>query len=74
MGNTVEEAEYGGRGVKTKIFGFIIMALGLLDSLLSLRGGVPAYEYLMLILLGACVFAIGAVRGGRKAVAEAAEI
>lgn len=74
MGNTVEEAEYGRRGVKTKIFGFIIMALGLLDSLLSLRGGVPAYEYLMLILLGACVFAIGAVRGGRKAVAEVAKI
>lgn len=59
------EAEYGRRGVKTKIFGFIIMVLGLLDSLLTLRGGVPAYEFLALILLGACVFAIGAVRGRR---------
>lgn len=69
----MEEVEYGRRGVKTKIFGFILMALGVLDSLLTLRGGVPAYEYLLLILLGACVFAIGAVRGGRhpsKGVAE----
>jgi hypothetical protein len=70
----VEEAEYGRRGVKTKILGFIIMALGLLDSLLTLRGGVPAYEFLLLILFGACVFAIGAVRGGRRSSAEVAEV
>jgi len=68
------EAEYGRRGVKTKIFGFIIMVLGLLDSLLSLRGGMPGYEYLLLILFGACVFAIGAVRGGRRSSAEIAEV
>ena len=59
----MEEAEYGRRGVKTKLLGFILMALGVLDSLLTLRGGIPAYEFLFLILLGACVFAIGAVRG-----------
>jgi len=47
------------------------MVLGVLDSLLTLRGGIPAYEYLLLILLGACVFAVGAVRGGRKLPAEA---
>lgn len=61
------EAEYGRRGVKTKLFGFIIMALGVLDCLLNLRGGLPAYEkYLVLIFFGACVFAIGAVRGGQQ--------
>lgn len=73
----MEEVEYGygRRGVKTKIFGFILMALGVLDSLLTLRGGVPAYEYLLLILFGACVFAIGAVRGGRQPPAkEIAEV
>lgn len=64
------EAEYGRRGAKTKIFGFIIMVLGFLDSLLSLRGGMPAYEYLLLILFGACVFAIGAVRGGWRSSTE----
>lgn len=61
-----EEAHYSTRGVKTKIFGFIIMTLGVLDSLLSLRGGVPAYEFLLLIVFGAAVFAIGVVRGGQR--------
>jgi len=61
------ESEYVMRGVKTKIFGFIIIVLGLLNSLLTLRGGVPAYEFLLLIVFGAVVFAIGAVRGGRQA-------
>lgn len=61
----MEETGYGGRGVKTRLLGFVLMVLGVLDSLLTLRGGIPAYEYLLLILLGAGVFAIGAVRGGR---------
>ena len=69
----MEEAEYGRRGVKTKLLGFILMLLGLLDSLLTLRGGVPAYEFLLLIVFGACVFAIGAVRGGKRSPAEVAE-
>jgi hypothetical protein len=69
--HTVEEAEYGRRGTITKLFGFILMSLGVLDSLLTLRGGVPAYEYLLLILFGACVFAIGAVRGMRHPVKDA---
>lgn len=61
------ETEYGRRGVKTKLIGFVIMALGVLDCLLNLRGGFPAYEkFLALILFGACVFAIGAVRGGQQ--------
>ncbi len=70
----MEEAEYGKRGVKTKLFGFILMVLGVLDSLLTLRGGVPAYEFLLLILLGACVFAIGAVRGARRPPSGVAEV
>ncbi|MDD5395444.1 MAG: hypothetical protein PHE17_20665 [Thiothrix sp.] len=69
------EAEFIERGVKTKLIGFIIMVLGLLDCLLNLRGGLPAYEqYLGVILLGACVFAIGAVRGGRRSSAVAAKV
>ncbi|MFA7238563.1 MAG: hypothetical protein WC091_00515 [Sulfuricellaceae bacterium] len=61
------ENEYVRRGVKTKLFGFIIMALGVLDILLNLRGGLPAYEkFIFLILFGACVFAIGAVRSGKQ--------
>ncbi len=54
------------RGVKTRLLGFTLMVLGVLDSLLTLRGGIPAYEYLLLVLAGACIFAIGAVRGARR--------
>lgn len=68
------EPEFGRRGVITKLFGFIIMVLGLLDSLLSLRGGMPAYEFLLVILVGACVFAIGAVRAGQRPPEKAAEL
>ncbi len=68
------EAEYGRRGVKTKLLGFALMVLGLLDSLLTLRGGIPAYEFLLLILFGACVFAIGVVRGGQRTTDKAAEV
>lgn len=67
---TVEESEFGKRGVKTKLLGFVLMVLGVLDSLLTLRGGMPNYEFLLLILFGACIFAIGAVRGGRQPSAE----
>lgn len=55
---------YPRRGVKTRLLGAILMMLGVLDSLLTLRGGVPAYEFLMLVALGAVVFAVGAARGG----------
>lgn len=60
------EAEYNTKGVKTRLLGFILMLLGVLDSLLTLRGGLPAYEFLGLIVVGAVVFAIGVVRGGQK--------
>ena len=66
MSVVVEEAEFNNRGVKTRLLGFILMLLGVLDSLLTLRGGVPAYEFLLLIVLGAVVFSIGAVRGRQK--------
>lgn len=64
QGDIVEETGHGRRGVKTRLLGFTLMALGVLDSLLTLRGGMPAYEYLLLILLGAGILAIGAVRAG----------
>ena len=52
--------------MKTRLMGFTLMILGLLDSLLTLRGGIPDYKYLILILFGACIFAIGAIRSGQK--------
>jgi hypothetical protein len=68
------EAEYSKRGVKTKLLGFILMVLGVLDSLLTLRGGIPAYEFLLLILVGACIFAIGAVRGAQQPSSEISKV
>lgn len=68
------EAEHCKRGVKTRLLGFILMVLGVLDSLLTLRGGVPAYEFLLLIFAGACVFAIGAVRGAQQSSSEVNEV
>lgn len=54
------------RGVIIKLLGAIMMMLGLLDCVLTLRGGVPAYEFLLLVFFGAGVFAIGVVRAGNR--------
>ncbi|MFQ5356075.1 MAG: hypothetical protein ACE5DY_06245 [Mariprofundaceae bacterium] len=61
----VEDSRHGKRGVKTRLIGVVLIALGVLDSLLTLRGGLPSEEYLILIALGFALFAIGAVRGRR---------
>jgi hypothetical protein len=68
------EEEYSKRGVKTKLLGFILMVLGVLDSLLTLRGGIPTYEFLLLIFVGACIFGIGAVRGAQQSSSEVNEV
>jgi len=62
MSIVVEEAEFSTRGVKTRLLGFILMLLGVLDSLLTLRGGVPAYEFLLLIVLGAVPSSFASLR------------
>ncbi len=54
------------RGVKTKLLGVVMVSLGVLDSLLTLRGGLPSEEYILLIVLGIAVFIIGAIRAGRQ--------
>ena len=65
QGSNMEE-EDSKQGVKTKLLGFVLIVLGVLDSLLTLRGGIPAYEFLLLIFIGMCIFAIGAIRGIRQ--------
>lgn len=60
------DAPFDRPGVKTKLIGFILIVLGILDSLLTFRGGIPNEEYLWLIVFGAFVFAIGAARGRRQ--------
>jgi len=58
------------RGVKTRLIGVVLISLGFLDSLLTLRGGMPSEQYLMLIAIGAAIFAIGAVRSRRDSLRE----
>ncbi len=54
------------RGVITKLLGVVMVSLGILDSLLTLRGGVPDEKYILLIILGIGVYIIGAVRAARQ--------
>jgi hypothetical protein len=60
-----EDMPHERRGVKTRLIGVAMIILGVLNSLLTLRGGLPSEEYLVLIAVGAAIFAIGAVRSRR---------
>ncbi len=56
------------KGVKTKLFGVLLMILGAMNSMLSWRGGFDAGNfYLGLIAAGVAFFAVGTIRQcGRK--------
>jgi hypothetical protein len=51
------------RGVKTKLFGVILIFLATLDGMLSWRGGIEISDfYLFLFAAGVFLFAVGAIR------------
>ncbi len=51
------------RGVKTKILGVCLVFLGLMDSMLSWRGGFEVTGlYVAFILAGLALIAVGAIR------------
>ncbi len=51
------------KGVKTKLFGVVLIFLGALDSMLFWRGGLVVNDfYLLLFVLGCIVYIIGAIR------------
>ena len=55
------------KGVKTKLFGVILILLGVLDSMLSWRGGFVVSDfYVLLIASGIFLYIIGAIRQGSK--------
>ncbi|MFQ5756616.1 MAG: hypothetical protein ACE5H7_11075 [Acidiferrobacterales bacterium] len=55
------------KGVKTKLFGVILIFLGVLDSMLSWRGGFRLSDfYVLLVASGIFLFIIGAIRQGSK--------
>ena len=56
------------KGVKTQLLGVVMIILGFLDSLVSLRVGFALSSfYVFLIAAGALLYALGAVRRGRGA-------
>ncbi len=51
------------KGVKTKLFGMILIFLATLDGMLSWRGGIEISDfYLFLFAAGVFLFALGAIR------------
>jgi len=59
------------RGVAIKLLGVVLIILGVLDSMLSWRGGFALSEsFIFLIAAGAIVYAIGAIRFGAEREAE----
>jgi hypothetical protein len=57
-------------GIKTRLIGIVLVFLGILDTMLSWRGGFAASQwYVILIALGLFVYAVGAIRGARAPVA-----
>ncbi len=55
------------KGVKTKLFGVVLIILGALDSMLSWRGGFSVSDfYVLLIASGILLYIVGAIRQGSK--------
>ena len=51
------------KGVKTKLFGVVLVFLGTLDGMLSWRGGIEVSNfYLFLFAAGVFLFVIGTIR------------
>ncbi len=56
------------KGVVTKLFGVILIFLGVLDSMVSWHGGLAVDEiYALMIVAGFSLYAVGAIRGGADA-------
>jgi len=54
-------------GVKTKLIGMVLVFLGILDNMLSWRGGVEVSGWhVILIVSGLFLFAVGAIRSNRR--------
>ena len=55
------------KGAKTRLFGVGLIFLGVLDSMLSWRGGFEvSHFYIVLMAAGAALYFIGSIRKGRK--------
>lgn len=53
-------------GVKTKLFGVVLIFVGTMDAMLSWRGGLaPDGFYVFLIAAGLALYLVGSIRQGR---------
>ena len=53
------------KGVVTKLFGVVLIFLGVLDSMVSWRGGFAVSEiYALMIVAGLALYVVGAIRSG----------
>ena len=67
MDNRATRQARPGKGVVTKLFGVILIFLGVLDSMVSWRGGFAVSEvYALMIVAGLALYAFGAIRGGGR--------
>ncbi len=56
------------KGVAVKLFGVILIFLGVLDSMLSWRGGFRVEgAYALMMALGVFLYALGAIGSGSRA-------
>ncbi len=55
------------RGVKTRLIAVVLLFAGMMDAMLSWRGGfVLGTSTIVICAAGAALYAIGAIRGGRE--------
>jgi len=66
----IEAAWRERRGAKTRLIGVAVIILGALDNLLTLQADMPSEKYMVVIVLGAVIFAIGEVRSRRDSLRE----
>ncbi len=55
------------RGAIIRLFGVILIFLGMLDSMLSWRAGMAVSDFVVVLFAaGAGIYALGAIRGRRR--------